>query len=190
MLRSRFSRSAPLVVVVAAFAILGTQTAIADGDRRVSLRFAGDFIQYLEQTDVVAGRPMGTSTLGLIRIKVIGNLGRADGTVVAKTGLPTMSSGTCPEGFDKVADILRNNLVLTFRDLSLLYGDGRGFVCTNFMTGEQYAAVEGEWLGGTGRFRNASGEFSINIDEFVELDQFVDPDLVEQDKIKRKITRK
>ena len=175
MLRSRISRNALLVVFVAAFAVLGAQAASADGDRRVFLRFAGDFIQYLEQTDVVAGTPTGTSTLGLIRIKVKGNLGRADGTAVSKSGPPTMSSGICPEGFDKVADIVRNNVVLTFRDLSLLYGDGKGFACVNFITGEQYAAVEGEWLGGTGRFRNASGEFSINIDEFVELDQFIDP---------------
>jgi len=164
-----------LVIFLAAFTIVGAQTASADEDRRVFLRFAGDFIQYLEQTDIVAGRPTGTSTLGLVRVKVIGNLGRADGTAVSKSAPPSMSSGTCPEGFDKVADILRNNLVLTFQDLSVLYGDGKGFACVNFMTGEQYAAVEGEWLGGMGRFRNASGEFSINIDEFVELDRFIDP---------------
>lgn len=176
MLRSRFGRNALLVVFIGVFAVLGAQTASAGGDRYVYLRFAGDFIQNLEQTDTVDGVPVGpTSTLGLIRAKVRGNLGRADLTAVAKSGLPnTVSVGTCPEGFIKIADIIRNNLVFTFYDLSLLYGDGQGFVCRNFMTGEEYAAVEGEWLGGTGRFRNASGKFSINIDEFVPLDQFTD----------------
>ena len=176
MLRSRISRSALLAVSIGVFGVLGAQNAGAEGDGHVFLRFAGDFIQRLEQTDVDAtGMPTGTSTLGLIRAKVRGNLGRADLTAVAKSGPPnSMSVGACPDGFTKVADIVRNNLVFTFYDLSLLYGDGRGFVCLNFATGEQYATVEGEWLGGTGRFRNASGEFSINIDEFVELDRFSD----------------
>lgn len=174
MLRSRFSSNAPLVVFVAAFAVLGAQTASADGDRHVFLRFAGDFIQNLEQTDVgVSGMPVGTSTLGLVRAKVKGNLGRADLTAVTKTGLPnTVSVGTsCPAGFTKVADITDNNLVFTFSDLSLLYGDGNGVVCVILTTGEQYVAVEGWWLGGTGRFRNAKGEFSIRFDEFVPLNE-------------------
>lgn len=176
MLRSRICRNALLAVFIGVFGVLGAQTASAGGDRHVFLRFAGDFIQRFEQTDIDAtGMPTGTSTLGLIRGKVIGNLGRADLTAVAKTGPPnSVSVGACPDGFNKVADIVRNNLVFTFYDLSLLYGDGKGFVCLNFATGEQYAAAEGEWLGGTGRFRNASGEFSIHIDEFVELDQFTD----------------
>lgn len=173
MLRNRFSRNALLAVFIGAFAVLGAQNASAEGDRYVFLRFAGDFIQYLEQTDVVAGVPTGTSTLGLIRAKVRGNLGPADLTAVGKSGPPnSVSVGTCPDGFIKVADIVRNNLVFTFYDLSLLYGDGKGFVCINFMTGEQYSTVAGEWLGGTGRFRNVSGEFSISFDDFVELDQF------------------
>jgi hypothetical protein len=172
MLRSRFSSNAPLVVFIGVFALLGSQTASAGGDRDVFLRFAGDFIQNLEQMDVVAGAPAGTSTLGLVRAKVKGNLGRADLTAVTKTGLPnTVSVGTCPAGFTKVADITDNNLVFTFSDLSLLYGDGKGFVCVNFANGEQYVAVEGLWLGGTGRFRNAKGEFSIRFDEFVPLNE-------------------
>ncbi len=66
----------------------------------------------------------------------------------------------------KVAAITDNSLVFTFSDLSLLYGDGQGVVCINFANGEQYVAVEGVWLGGTARFRNAEGEFSIRFDEF------------------------
>lgn len=166
MLRSRFSSNVLLVIFIGVFAALGTQIASAEGDRSVFLRFAGDFIQNLEQTDVdVSGMPMGTSTLGLIRLKVKGNLGRADLTAVTKTG-PPVSDSACPDGFVKVADITDNNLVFTFSDLSLLYGDGQGVVCINVANGEQYVAVEGMWLGGTARFRNAKGEFSIHIDEF------------------------
>jgi hypothetical protein len=169
MLRSRFSSNAPLVVFIGVFALLGLQTASAEGDRHVSLRFAGDFIQNLEQMDVDGnGVPMEmSSALGLIRAKVKGNLGQADLTAVTKTEIVVpMPDSKCPDGFFKVAEITDNSLVFTFSDLSLLYGDGQGVVCINFANGEQYVAVEGLWLGGTARFRNAKGEFSIRFDEF------------------------
>ena len=166
MLKSRLSGSASLMVFVTVFAVLGAQSASANEGHRVFLRFAGDLIRYLEQSDVDAsGMPTGTSTVGLVRARAKGNLGRADLTAVAKTG-PPMSETACPDGFTKVADITDNNLVFTFSDLSLLYGDGTGIVCVNFMSGEEYAAVDGVWLGGTARFRNARGSFSIRFDEF------------------------
>lgn len=170
MLRSRFRSNAPLIVFIGAFAVLGAQIASAEGDRHVFLRFAGDFIQNLEQTDAVAGVPIdSTSLLGLVRAKVKGNLGRADLTAVTKSdNVEPVWDERCPDYgvFFKVVDITDNSLVLTFSDLSLLYGNGQGVVCINFANGEQYIAVEGMWLGGTGRFRNANGEFSIRFDEF------------------------
>ena len=177
MLRSRFSRNAPLVVFTGVFAILGAQTASAEGDRPVFLRFAGDFIQNIEQTDAANGVPGDTtSLLGLVRAKVKGNLGRADLTAATKSvSLEPVWDERCPDYgfFLKVVDITDNNLVFTFSDLSLLYGNGQGVVCINFAEGEQfleqYIAVEGEWLGGTRRFRNAAGEFSIRFDEYVPV---------------------
>ena len=170
MLRSRFSSNVLLVVFIGVFAVLGAQIASAEGDRGVFLRFAGDFIQNLEQTDAVAGVPIdSTSLLGLVRAKVKGNLGRADLTAVTKSdNVEPVWDERCPDYgvFFKVVDITDNSLVLTFSDLSLLYGNGHGVVCINFANGEQYIAVEGMWLGGTGRFRNANGEFSIRFDEF------------------------
>lgn len=167
-----------MIVFVAAFAVLGTQTASADGDRRVFIRFAGDFIQHLEQTDVDEAVPGDTtSLLGLVRAKVKGNLGRADLTAAAKSeGVdPPEWDERCPDWgfFLKVVEITDNSLVFTFSDLSLLYGSGQGVVCINLAEGEQfleqYIAVEGEWLGGTRRFRSAEGEFSIRFDDFVPV---------------------
>lgn len=174
---SKFGKSALLVVLVAAFAVLGAQTASADGERRVFMRFAGDFIQTLEQRDRnVQGQPTGTTSfLGLVRAKARGNLGWADLTAAAKSeGVPPEDSfdERCPYGFVKIVTITDNSLVFTFLDLSLLYGDGDGFVCMNFETGEQYAEVNGQWLGGTGRFRNATGDFSISIDEAVVVNGY------------------
>lgn len=168
MFRLNFGRSALFAVFTGALALSATQTAIADGNRQVSLRFAGDFIQNIEQTVTDPfGQPIGTSTVGLVRAKAKGRPGNADTTAVTKAQPVAMPvpDDRCPEGFLKVEDITDNNLVLTFSDLSLLYGDGQGVVCINFANGEQYAAVEGTWLGGTGRFRDAGGEFSIRFDE-------------------------
>lgn len=160
-----------MVAGIGIFAVLGAQVANAEEGRHVFLRFAGNLIKNVEQTDVDANEvPIGTSTLGLVRAKAKGNLGPADLTAVAKTqNLIPAPDPACPDGFVKVAQITDNNLVLTFSDLSLLYGDGQGFVCVNFGTGEQYAAVDGEWLGGTGRFRNAEGDFSIRFDDFATV---------------------
>jgi len=173
MSRSKFSKSAPLVALIGVLAILGARIASADGDHRVFLRFAGDFIQNIEQTDAVGGVPTGpTSLSGLVRAKVKGNLGRADLTAVTKSSgveAGPVFDERCPDYFMKIVDITDNTLVLTFSDLSLLYGDGNGVVCMNFVTFEQYVAVEGIWLGGTGRFRNAKGEFSIRFDESAEV---------------------
>jgi hypothetical protein len=168
MLSSRFSNKVLLVFFVGLFTVLGAQTASAKGDRPVFLHWAGDFIQNLEQTDVDEfGIPVGTSNLGLIRARAVGNLGSADLTAVSKTeNVIPGPDVRCPDGFMKIVEITDNNLVLTFSDLSLLYGDGQGIVCINFANGEQYIAVEGEWLGGTARFRNATGEFYISFDEF------------------------
>jgi len=150
-------------------ATLAMNSAFAEGGRKVHMRFAGDFIQNLEQTVVdPMGQAVETSTVGLIRTKAKGNLGRADLTAAAKsTPVVPGPDERCPDFFMKVTDIDDNSLVLTFMNLSLLYGDGDGVVCINFANGEQFVAIDGNWLGGTGRFRNATGKFSIRFDEFV-----------------------
>ena len=165
---SRISIKLLLVVFVGLFTVLAAQTASANGDRPVFLRWAGDFIQNLEQTDVDEfGNPIGTSNLGLVRARAVGNLGSADVTAVTKgVNLIPEPDDRCPGGFMKVVEITDNSLVATFSDLSLLYGDGQGVVCINFASGEQYVSVEGVWLGGTARFRNATGDFSIHFEEF------------------------
>jgi len=155
-------------------ATLAMNSAFAGGDRKVYMRFAGDFIQNIEQMDVdVMGRALDTtSTVGLIRSKAKGNLGRADLTAVTKS-TPVVDPGPDPRcpvpdfPFVKVADITDNSLVFTFVNLSLLYGDGDGVVCINIANGDRFVAIDGNWLGGTGRFRNATGKFSIRFDEAV-----------------------
>ena len=168
MLRSRFSSNAPLAVLIVVFVVSGGQTVSADGDQHVYLRFAGDFIQNIEQADVGPDMlPTGTtSTLGIVRAKVKGNLGQADLTAVTKSeNVVPVPDDRCPADYLKIVEITDNNLVFTFQNLSLLYGDGQGVVCLNFGTFEDYTIVEGNFEGGTGRFRDAEGQFSVQFDE-------------------------
>ena len=122
MLRSRFSRKLLLVVFVGLFTVSGAQTASAKGDQPVFLRWAGDFIQNLEQTDVDEfGMPIGTSNLGLVRARVVGNLGSADATAVTKAvNLIPGPDDRCPDGFTKVADITDNSPFCHFCQLPVL----------------------------------------------------------------------
>lgn len=143
--------------------LIGASTAQAD-ERTVWMRFAGALLQNAEQTDL--------GTKGAIHVRAWGNLGRADITGFALEVAPPMGptwDPACPEGFFKVADIVENNIVLTFTDLSLLYGEGSGVICVDFPTGEVFTAIDGHWKGGTQRFRDAGGDWSLRFDEAVPV---------------------
>ena len=138
-------------------------SAIADGAQKFEIRFAGGFIQNIQQMQVdMMGIPTGVlESRGLVLGKGRGTFGGVDVMGVTVSG-PPVSDKSCPDGLVKVADILENNLVLTFNDLSLLYGNGTGVVCFNpgNPTALPVAQIEGTWNGGTGRFEGAGGNWS------------------------------
>jgi len=151
-------------------ATLGMNSAFADGMQKFKIRFAGGFVQNILQMQV---DPMGQPMTGVVENrnivigKGIGTFGRVDVMGVGYSGSPE-SDELCPEGLIKVADIVENNLVLTFSDLSLLYGNGTGVVCfdPSNPTAPPMAEISGTWDGGTGRFSNASGTWSSQFDFF------------------------
>ena len=166
---SRFIKLSFMLFVAAA---INAQPVSAEESRDVKMRFAGDFIRNIEQTDVDAfGQAVSTSPVDLVRASAVGNLGKADLTAVTKSESLSqpVPDDRCPGGFMKIADITDNNLVFTFANLSLLFGDGNGVVCLNFANGAQFVGIDGEWLGGTGRFRGSAGEFSVRFDEQIEV---------------------
>lgn len=145
-------------------ATLAMNSAFADGTRAFKIRFAGGFVQNILQAQVdMMGIPTGVvESRSMALVKGQGTFGRVDGIAVSVSG-PPVSDQSCSGGLVKVADIVENNLVLTFGDLSLLYGNGTGVVCFNPAdpTAFPLAEVEGTWDGGTGRFRRAGGNWSI-----------------------------
>jgi len=138
--------------------------ASADGTRPLEIRFAGGFLQNVLQLQVdEMGTPTGMlESRSMAFVKGVGTFGRVDIMAVAASG-PPETSDLCSDGLIKVADILENNLVLTFEDLSILYGNGTGVVCFNPLdpTAIPTAEIEGTWDGGTGRFAGADGNWSI-----------------------------
>jgi len=143
---------------------LFVNSAFADGTQKIKIHFAGGFVQNIQQMQVA---PNGAPTFmeesrSIALVKGRGTLGRADIMAVTISG-PPVSDKSCSDGLVKVADIVENNLLLTFGDLSLLYGNGSGVVCFNPAdpTAIPLAEVEGIWDGGTERFKNAGGKWSI-----------------------------
>jgi len=148
-------------------ATLAMNPAFADGTQKFKIRFAGGFVQNIQQMQVYPGTgiPNGmVESRSIALVKGRGSLGRVDVMVVTVGGPPT--GKRCSSGAFAIADILENNLVLTFGDLSLLYGNGTGIVCPNLADpdGAPLAEIEGTWDGGTGRFRRAGGEWTIHFD--------------------------
>ena len=150
-------------------ATLALNSAFANGAQKFKIRFAGGFVQNIVQEQVdPMGQPTGVlENRNIVIGKGVGKFGRVDVMGVGYSGLP-VSDKLCPEGLIKVADIVENNLVLTFNDLSLLYGNGTGVVCFDPLnpTAPPSAEIEGTWDGGTGRFANAGGTWSSQFDFF------------------------
>jgi hypothetical protein len=146
-------------------AVFAMNIANADDKRPIKIRFAGAFLQNMEQAEVdVMGTPTGETVLrSLAFVKARGSLGRHDTMAVTFSG-PPVSEERCPDGLIKIADILENNTVSTFNDLSVLYGNGTGVVCLDPAAPTEFpkAFIKGTYDGGTGRFRHARGEWSTS----------------------------
>jgi hypothetical protein len=162
-MKTRASKKLTLGAVLI-IATLAMSPASADGTKAFKIGFAGGFVQNIQQMQVT---PDGYPTLmeesrSIALVKGRGTFGRVDIMAVTVSG-PPISDKSCSGGLIKIADIVENNLVLTFGDLSLLYGNGTGAVCLNPLdpTAFPLAEVEGTWDGGTGRFKRAGGKWSI-----------------------------
>jgi len=153
--------------VVLIMATLTMNSVFADGTQKFKIRFAGGFVQNILQAQVdMMGIPTGqVENRSMAMVKGQGTFGRVDAIAVSVSG-PPLSDRDCSDGLVKVADILENNLVLTFNDLSMLYGNGTGVVCFNPAdpTAFPVAEIDGTWDGGTGQFGGVGGNWSLRFD--------------------------
>lgn len=69
----------------------------------------------------------------------------------------------CDEGYDMLVGVLYSANALTFENLDMLYGaSDTGWMCMNTEVGHYYGEVYGQYIGGTGRFEQATGEWTTS----------------------------
>lgn len=144
------------------------QTAVAERELKMDLRFAGGFVASgIVHLDIDPMATADTTTSPLIHVQARGKPGRAviRGFGGGGDALPVFTPGPCLEasstdGFLRiVAD--EDPLLFTFHDLSLLFADGDGEICIDLATGLSTFKFDIEFFGGRGRFEGASGDAVI-----------------------------
>lgn len=140
------------VSIVALVALALAPTAIADS--RISIRYAGVGVDTSVDTNgdnfaISVDQARGKGTFGDSMLAISAEF------------TPTLDS--CSEKYSVKFDLVYSAAVITFPDLSQLFGiasANEGWLCLNPGTGEYYGQVDGIYAGGTGRFASASGSFS------------------------------
>jgi hypothetical protein len=148
---------AKLVILSLVLAFTSPPRAEAEqGIIKVNWRIAGTFINGVEVTDPVTSV---SKPHALIHAQAVGSPGKA---VIRAVGSTDSPSGVCLEGQGLVFDLVRNDLVATFSDLSLLAAAlDNGSICVNLFTGEVQGVIHLVVTGGAGRFEGATGNLTI-----------------------------
>ncbi len=148
---------AKLVILSLVLAFTGPPRAEAGQSTiEVNWRIAGTVISSVEVTNPVT--PVSKPHV-LIHVQAVGSPGKA--VIRALGSGADLPSGVCLNG-DLKFDLVRNDLVATFSDLSLLAAAlDNGSICVNLFTGEITGEIDLVVTGGTGRFAGATGNLTI-----------------------------
>ena len=93
-------------------------------------------------------------------------------TITITTEFRLEDAVTCPAGFPLKYALVYSAAVLTFEDQSQLFGISQsGWICAT-AAGQYYGEVSGAYVGGTGRFQTATGDFVSKFDG-----QYLEPNL-------------
>jgi hypothetical protein len=151
------NRTILMIFSFALLVVISVPDVRANGKRiPINLKFAGTLIANVEHFIPPAGP---TVTSALIHVSAWGFPG---GRVLIRGfgGQSGAPNGPCSLG-DVTAGteipITENPLVMTFPDLSLLFANGDGRICVDFVTGKQEFEIHIEFTGGRGKFKDASG---------------------------------
>jgi hypothetical protein len=157
------------------FAVLASSAAVclgvlfspvsSAGETPISLRYAGSgwdthvdgYVQDRHNVSLTTGTAQGT----------FGN-----STITITTEFTPTDAVTCPVGFPLKYALVYSAAVLTFPDQSQLFGISQtGWICAT-EGGQYYGEVSGAYVGGTGRFQTATGDFVSKFDG-----QYLEPNL-------------
>ncbi len=140
------------------------QTAVADKMVKVDMEFAGGFVASgIVHSDLSTMNSTDTTTSPLIHVQAKGSPGRAviRGFGAGGDGIPVFTSDDClgsssTAGFVRIL-VEEDPLLFTFNDLSLLFADGTGEICIDINTGFSEFQFDITFMGGRGRFEDATG---------------------------------
>jgi hypothetical protein len=127
------------------------------GETPVSFKYAGVGWETHADGMVPDGRNVDLTT-GTVQ----GSFGASDITITTEfVENPQLS---CPDGFTRKYALVYSATVLTMKDQSQLFGiSQRGWICAT-PEGVYFGEVQGAYVGGTGRFAKASGDFVSKFD--------------------------
>jgi len=135
------------------------------GETPISLRYAGSgwdthvdgFVPDGVNVSLTTGTGKGT----------FGNF-----TIAITTEFRLDSSVSCPDGFTVKYALVYSTAILTFQDQSQLFGIAPiGQICAT-AGGQYFGEVSGAYVGGTGRFQRATGDYVSKFDG-----QFLQPNV-------------
>jgi len=148
--------SRSLAVALLFFGAVGATDCFAGNDKvtELSAIFAGAGFNLSDPNQ--DGYPMN-----VFMTEVKGTFGKSSLMLLSEFAEDTDSSVTCPVGFDQAFDLVRGVTTMTTPQVDQLWGwFTSGFLC---MTNDNMAWVgeaSGVFIGGTGRFQGATGEWT------------------------------
>lgn len=127
------------------------------GEANVSFRYAG--VGWVTQVDGFV--PDGLN-VDLTTGHAQGTFGNADITIT--TEFVPHDAIPCPEGFTRKYALVYSATVLTMQDQSQLFGTSQeGWICATD-AGLYFGEVKGAYVGGTGRYESATGDWVTKFD--------------------------
>lgn len=128
------------------------------GKVRVNWRFAGTLINNILEFDLSTQQPTPTA---LVHGQLKGSPGRAELRSFSGKSIVIGSSPDCSGNNLLAISITENPIVITFRDLSLLFAQlktgEQGDFCLDLSTGSGEGEIPIMFTGGRGRFEGANG---------------------------------
>jgi hypothetical protein len=134
------------------FGMLVSSATIA-GEKPISLRYAGTGWDTQAGGVYPDNRPVSL-TLGNAQ----GTFGNS--TIAITAEFRDEATVVCPAGYNTKVAVVYSTAVLTFPDQSQLFGFAQtGWLCGNEATRHYFGEVSGAYVGGTGRFESATGDW-------------------------------
>jgi hypothetical protein len=137
--------------------MLAAATTAAAADKPIAFTFATSGIS-TAYDGYVDGMPMG-----IAYGKTRGSLGNGDISIASEWRFGDVD---CPAGAVEFT-LVSNAVVLTAPDLSQLFAIGEtGWMCLDPVTLYFWGVVEGDYPGGTGRFKGMTGHWTTHFDGY------------------------